>query len=155
MHIGGLCSNHESWCMKGPGYLCNYNVYCITAWVTLSISTVYITLLLWQRQVNLVCNSQVAILLVREKISGESREIIGTSIWVALSTRAVKLHHNDWPTPRFISSSRSDVEDRSVDWATLLEQMGWIPDMKGKSQRFAIKALRQDDIPHLVVEMRV
>jgi len=102
------------------------------------------------RKINLSCE-----LFVWEKISGESRKIIGTSIWVALSTRAVKLHHNNWPAPRFISSSRSDVKDRSVDWATLLEQLGCIPDMKGESQRFAIKALCQDDIPHLVVEMRV
>ena len=94
-------------------------------------------------------------LLVWEKIGREIREIVGTSTWVALLTWAIELHYNDWPTPWFISSSRSDVEDRSIDWATFLEQLGCIPDMKGKSPRFASKALRQDDIPHLFVMVKI
>ena len=48
------------------------------------------------------------------------------------------------------------MEDRPVDWTALLEQLGRIPDMEGESQRFAVKALRQDDRLHLMlVEIRV
>ena len=43
------------------------------------------------------------------------------------------------------------MEDRAVDWTALLEHFRCIPDMQGESQRFAIKALCQDDRLHLVV----
>ena len=90
-------------------------------------------------------------LLVGEEISGERREIVRTSIRIALSTRAVELHSNDWTTPLFLSSSGSDVEDRPVDRTAFLERLRCIPNMKGKSQRFAIKALCQDNRLYLVV----
>lgn len=90
-------------------------------------------------------------LLIGQEIGRESRKIIRPCIRVALAPRSVELQDDNCAAPSFRSGTGCDVIDSTVNGCATRQRSWGVPQMKGKSERLSIQALRQDNAFRLTV----
>lgn len=90
-------------------------------------------------------------LFVGQEVGGESWKIIRSGIRVSLTSRTVELQDDDCATPSFRSGTGRNVVDSTVNGCATRQRSWGVPQMKGKSERFSIEALRQDNAFRLTV----
>lgn len=101
-----------------------------------------------QRQRRRVHRSKRAgerILVVREEVGRQSREVVRARIRVALAPRSVELEHYDRAAPRFGGRARRYAVDGAVDRRAALQRCRAVPDMEREAQGLAVQPLGKDD----------